>query len=518
VRTIQVHIVHFDPDMKIQQVRLYWDQGSLLKLVNVIGARAKNWPIRDGKDQARLIASSVAGTTQHCAAPSKSSKPEGIIQDPTIAGKPRAQSTNVTRDPHASLSLFAPRDQDEDSSRTAVMAARASSKPPPRDYHDLFVNNDSDSSPQAKGRAASPQKENMSMGPPKAQTAKPPPRDYHDLFVGNESDASPASKSDVASPSKDILSPGIAKGGAGKSYKPSRLFDTDEPESGTPGSPKKASYKSYPLKYNHFDFGDGEDSKPIQADRPKTKHQSQWDFEDFVTPQKPGNKVRDQDKRHFGWEDDEPVMNSPNKHPAVAKPRPDAATNFEFQDDGTPAGDRRPAGHPRGQGNVRTTGLYQNNIYDDSDLLPSPQKKGNPLSTVTNLKDRRKDFDPQFSMTDSSLSQATENKHIPENGAKVVGQMGAQWEASDASPSTQTARPTTSSSNDKENMGQSRRNDIHVGIKSGGDGMGGKKGAGRSWGFGDESDEDGEGGVNGGKFQASKKQQAPKAEKAIWEF
>ncbi|KAJ5153817.1 Nucleic acid-binding OB-fold [Penicillium coprophilum] len=50
-----VHIVHFDANQLIKQIRIYWDQASLLKQVEVIGARGRQWPIRDGKDQVRLL-------------------------------------------------------------------------------------------------------------------------------------------------------------------------------------------------------------------------------------------------------------------------------------------------------------------------------------------------------------------------------------------------------------------------------------------------------------------------------
>ena len=523
----QVHIVHFDSNQKIQQVRLYWDQGSLLKLVDVIGSRARNWPIRDGKDQARLIASSAAGTSQSNGPPKPAA--ENAPHDPNevvITNKPRAQSQNVTRDLHASLALFAHREEEEDSSAPALVAPRASAKPPPRDYHDLFVGNGSDASPKAGARATSPQKENGGTRASKAQSAKPPPRDYHDLFVGNESDASPVSRNKMASPQKENMTPGPAppKAGAGKNFQPSRLFETDRSQPGTPGTPTESSdifRKPDPKKYNHFEFGDGNENQLPTPARPKTKHQSQWDFEDFITPAKVSTKVRGQDVRHFGWSDDEPVMDSPAKHPAVAKARPDANPHFEFGDDGTPGGNRRPAGHARGQGNMKGLGLYQNNVFDESDQPLSSDKKGQPLATVTNLRDRRKDLDPHFSMTDDSPSQGQgNNKPISEARAKVVSQMGAQWEATDQSPGAQ--HPSKNEdrinpiSGDKENIlnGGSKK---HVGIKSGGDGMGGKKGSGRIWGFGDESDEDGVGGANGGKFQAGKKQQAPK-DSGFWDF
>lgn len=97
---------------------------------------------------------------------------------------------------------------------------------------------------------------------------------------------------------------------------------------------------------------------------------------------------------------------------------------------------------------------------------------------------------------------------------------GAQWEITD-SDAPNVDRPASkgsiSGNGNKENLhnGSSGNAIKQVGIKSNGDGMGGKKGTGRSWGFGDESDEDGVG-KNGGKFHASKIQQKPK-DSAFWD-
>lgn len=524
--------MHFDSGQKIQQVRLYWEQGSLLKSLDVIGARARSWPIRDGKEQARLIAASAAGTTQsngHSRPSTATSDNSHLSNEAGHTTKPRSQSKNVTRDPHASLSLFAPREEDEESSQpNAPRALKAqTAKPPARDYHDLFVGNESDASPQtSKARAMSPTKENGGRVAPKAQSAKPPPRDYHDLFVGNDSDASPTSKGRPLSPQKENMTPGpvAAKGGSGKNFQPSRLFDHAQP--GTPKSPEQSpdkGYKTDPRKYNHFDFDGGNEQPNPMASRPKSKHQNNWDFEDFMTPDKVKTKVRGQDVRHFGWSDDEPVMDSPAKHPAVAKARPDSNANFEFQDDGTPAGGRRPAGQSRGMGNVKGKGMYQNNVIGEESPT-RPEKKSHPLATVTNTKDRRNNFDPHFNLTDDSPSSTTNTNKPPvtESRAKLVSQMGAQWEATDSSPGPQSRDRDNEDrinpiSGDKENIQNGSAKKRNTGIKTGGDGMGGKKGSGRSWGFGDDSDEDGPEGKNGGKFKASKIQQAPK-DSGFWDF
>lgn len=434
----------------------------------------------------------------------------------------------MTGDPHASLALFGPRDENQEAPRQpAAVPPRASAKPPPRDYHELFASNENDILSK-ENPAFSPQKENRGL---KAQSANPPPRDYHDLFVGNDSDASPGADTKNSSPQKGnkitTAGPIPKKGGAGKHCLPSRLFEATDTEPGSPGTLQEKYIKPHPQKFNHFDFDeDKQDDKtrPVQT-RPKTKHQSQWDFEGFMTPEKVPQKIRDQDVRHFGWSDDEPNIDSPIKLPTVVQPRPDSKANFEFKDDGTPASGRRPAGYPRAQGLKDGMGLYRNNVINDPDRSSSPEKNSHPLATVTNLPERRKELDPQFSLADDSpinTSLGGTNKPVPGTRIRAVRMMDSQWEASDESPkpihhtqASDNANHGGLSSRDKG--GYSSTSNRNSRIKTGGDGMGGKKGAGRTWGFGSESDEDGPGGANSGKFQAGRKQQAPK-ENSFWDF
>ena len=251
-------MVHFDNEQKISQIRLYWDQGSLLKQVEVMGRSAKNWPIRDGKDQARLIASSASALVRS-GAPTASSRRSNasrgqddvtITERPTTGRSSRSSTTNAMNDPHASLSLFERREESED---IPVPSSR----------------------PIAQ----------------RVQSAKPPPREYSELFVGEN----------VASPSPGDRIP--KKNGGGKSFKANRLFDDEETV------PTPMSVKTSTKKYNHFDFGEGEDAeatpKVRESRQVKSKHQSQWDFDDFVTPEKTKPKVLGQAVRHFGWSDDE---------------------------------------------------------------------------------------------------------------------------------------------------------------------------------------------------------------------
>lgn len=441
----------------------------------------------------------------------------------------QSQNETVSKQPD-SPAKNAPRDRNQETLyQPTVISSRASAKPPQRDYQDLFASHGSDPSPEEQP-GSSPQKGNRGL---KAQSANPPPREYHELFVGDESDASPAAKAKNPSPQKEnkMMTPGsiAPKGGAGKHFLPSRLFETGDSQPGAPGTPeysKENHIKPHPKKFNHFDFDENsEDNKrePAQS-RPNTKHQAQWDFKDFMTPEQVPQKIRDQDVRHFGWGDDEPNHDSPIKHPNMQQPRPDSKANFEFRDDGTPAGGRRPLGHPRGQSAKNGMDLYRNHVIDDLDQNSNPEKKSHPLSTVTNLPEQRKGLDPHFSMADDSPTNNSSNrtsKPVPEARAKAVKMMNAQWETSDESP-----RPNhkTQNSDGADYGGLSLRdkgdysstNNRNNGIKTGGDGMGGKKGAERTWGIGSESDEDGKGRANISKFQPSRRQQAPK-ENSLWD-
>ena len=484
----------FDVGSKIKNIRLNWDQGSLLKQVEVIGARAKSWPIRDGKDQARLIASSTAANTVGAGSSGRmNGSASGNATSPT---KTTQRRQTATKDPHATLSLFTPRDEDEP--RPKAGGPNDAHKPPQRDYHELFARQDGDESHDQ--RSGSPHKDHL----PKSQSAKPAPRDYHDLFVGSESDASPGTKEKMRSPRKGPATPGSVapKGGAGKNYHDIRLFDNDQQDD--PGSPTKKDdvfKKPHPKKYNHFEFTDGDDAESTKKvpdpPRPKTKHQSQWDFEDFMTPEKVNSKVRSGDVRHFGLGQEEEFDNSPRKQP-VPRARPDAQTSFEFEDDGTPAGNRRPPGHPRGAGKINAgEGLYQDHILGGHDSNPGPEKKSHPLSTVTNVKDRSKDFDPHFHFTDSpgnGSPAGRDQKPLDPNRARAVKMMDAQWEAADKSPTpaTATTQPDFSVPKGKENYSLDGFGNKNLGIPTAGDGMGSKKGtSNRDWMFGDGGEEGG---------------------------
>ncbi|KAF2270462.1 hypothetical protein CC78DRAFT_133504 [Lojkania enalia] len=447
-----VHIVHFDKDQKIAQIRLYWDQGSLLKQIDVIGARARNWPIRDGKEQSRLIATSVGSTQPASGASSRRSTTSRGPDDVSIIERPtssRSSVSNAMNDPHATLSLFEPRDINQE--------------------------------PEASHPIA-----------PRAQSAKPPPRELSELFVGQDPGTPTPTSS---SPQKERIP---VKVGGGKNFRPNRLFEDTEEDKAVP---TPISVRTNAKKYNHFEFGEGEDDatpKVRDTARPSSrskKHMSSWDFEDFVTLEKTNPKVMGQNVRHFGWSDDEVGQcfqpedeGSPVRRPVIHKPRPDADAHFDFIDDGTPAADRKPApqkGHLHNKG----LGLYQDHVFhttsdDEGENSHSGDAK-KPLGDVTTAvrnENRKKDFGSHWDMTDNSAGpqktefNGTENgnaKHVPEDRKKVLKGLDPHWGPYGESPEQ----------SKKENM------DAHRGIKTAGNGMGGRKGTISSWTLGGEDDE-----------------------------
>ncbi|KAI1807685.1 hypothetical protein F4811DRAFT_505609 [Daldinia bambusicola] len=433
-RTVYIHIMHivtFDNNGKILQIRQSWDQGSLLKQLDVIGKSGRNWPIRDSKDQIKLIETCV-----------KSSSNGVSNEDPVeVAPRARGNSNNALRDPHASLSLFAPREE-SDESIAAVISPRGGARPRQRDIVEI---------------------------------------------LGDEPVESPG-RDRSESPSKAVA----PKAGVEKKFQPSRLFGDEETLEESDSLEDVASpnrfYRPNPKKFSHFDFGDGSD-EPEQAQPPteeitkKTKHTSQWSFDDFVTPQKvkPSKVLQQKNARHWGNENDE-VLDSPERKPAAGKPRRDAETHFEFIDDGVPSGAPRTA-RPRGATHNNGLGLYKNNLYNEDGNGTPPAIEPQPLGAITNVKDRGRDFESHWDMTDDSPAQKPRSKPvIGEDRKKVVKMMDANWSNYDQSPIQK----------EKENkpIGVSKGPglDGERGIHIGGDGMGGGKGSNRNWLFGDDDD------------------------------
>ncbi|KAI0882700.1 uncharacterized protein GGS22DRAFT_39501 [Annulohypoxylon maeteangense] len=415
-----IHIVTFDNDGKIQQIRQAWDQGSLLKQLDVIGKSGRNWPIRDSTEQIKLIETSVK---------SGNSGPHQHPDD--FAVRSRGNSTNVLRDPHASLALFAPREE-SDESIAAVISPRGGARPRQRDFTEI---------------------------------------------LGDEPVESP-SRGRSESPSKAIA----PKAGTDKKFQPSRLFEDEDvvEESNLPDAVASPSrfIRPNPKKYSHFDFADDPEEFPQAIDpNPKTKHSSQWCFDDFNTPHKakPSKVLQKQNVRHWGNDDDQ-VQESPVRKVAPVKPRRDAETHFEFVDDGTPTGEAR-AARPRGATHNNGLGLYKNNLYSEDGSEAVNGEEPRALGAITNLKDRGRDFEAHWQMTDSP-GQPSPKPPVGEDRKKVMKMMDASWSNFDQSSGQKENKPIP------QRSGTNGERGIHIG----GDGMGGGKGTNRNWLFGDEDE------------------------------
>ncbi|KAH8889566.1 hypothetical protein GQ53DRAFT_219076 [Thozetella sp. PMI_491] len=451
-----IHLVTFDTEGKIAQIRQSWDQGSLLKQLEVIGRTGRNWPIRDSRDQIALLYKSIK---------SHDGASVGAAQELPV--RSRGNSTNILRDPHASLSLFAPREE-KDNLPNAVVSPYAGNRPRQRSFTEILGDEgpeDEEGDSPSRGRSRSPSK---SVAP---------------------------------------------KAGASKNFQPIRLFEKDENAAVDQDTPEKNQspdrfYRPHPKKYEHFDFVDGSNPEDAPArgvdfdKKPKTKHDSTWSFDDFETPQKPTvsrGLHRARDVRHWGNTEEESYETPAAKPPQQVKARRDAEAHFELQDDGFPSDEPRVV-RPRGATHNTNLGLYKNNLYNEDGTAPTPGPRA--LDTITNLKDRHKDFNPHFEMTDDVPQEGEEEPaaKVGENRQKAVRMMESNWTAYDESPAAQ-----------KENSNPTKKGDDR-GISTTGDGMGGKKGSGRGWAIGDDSEEE------LAPRPAPKKQHAQAAKSSFWDF
>ncbi|KAK1752394.1 hypothetical protein QBC47DRAFT_56632 [Echria macrotheca] len=454
VSFLVIHFVTFDAEGRIAQIRQTWDQGSLLKQLDVMGKSGRNWPIRDGKDQLTLVARCV--------------KPTGAAPTPAEAvNRTRTNSTNIMRDPHASLTLFASREEVENAP-VSVVSPYAGNRPRQRSFTEILGDEPEEETSPARGRE-------RSMSPSKAIAPK----------IGAGKNYPPIRLFDTDEEAKPDLPPKV---GAGKNFQPSRLFDSEE--GAQPDTPEKpASPDKYvkpdPRKYTHFEFADGSDPqdapKPSadQGPKPKTKRDPNWSFEDFTTPQKPPPRMlhKARDVRHWGTEENDVVEESPERKQPVVKGRRDAEAHFEFVDDGPEPTEPRAAGRPRGSAHNNGLGLYENNLYNEDGSAPTPGPP--PLGNITNLGGRRKDFETHFVVSDESPEPgngvgADANAKIGDDRKKAVRMMESNWSTYDKSPAQ------------KENNPLSTKGVDERGIAIGGDGMGGKKGTNRDWLFGDD--------------------------------
>ena len=417
---LQVHIVRFNGNRQIQNIRIYWDQASLLRQVEVIGSRSRGWPIRDAKDQTRLIKSAIA------AAPA----------DVGTAPEQKPSNTQETKNT-------------DDSNRPRTPAGRRHIRDPyaAESLTDLLSPGNDRTEPVRAPRSAA--------------TAKPPPRDLSELFVGDdngadEPDASPSKSRGTVAP----------KVGAGRNFQHNRLFDDDETVAAEQGH-QQVAYRVNPNRFSHFDIGADNSDREIQEKpvpgRAMSRHTPQWGFGDFMTPEKPRRPLRGQEINQFPWSDVEPDKTPQYRQP-VAQPRRDANVHFELTDTDNEPKNGRIIGSFQNKG----LNLYRDPILDgtggeeeeeedeEEEKRKSRQQRNNQArfnlaSADTN---RHKNFDSHWYMSDASpgnKNPAPKSDTDYENQRPVgmdrmrsVQMMEAHWETHDESPKRPSVAPPPS--------------------------------------------------------------------------
>ncbi|KAJ5708484.1 hypothetical protein N7488_008285 [Penicillium malachiteum] len=461
-----LHIVHWNAEQEIQQVRIYWDQGSLLKEVEVIGARSRSWPIRAAQEQTRLLRSAAAAKS--------ATAPELPLQNGTKepAARPGSPGKRRIKDPYAADSLYDLLSPNKADAENEIVAPRPrSSSPGKKHTRDPYA-------AESLTELLSPSKASPEPVRPYAPSAvKPPTRDLSDLFIDDEAPATPSKPKRVIAP----------KAGAGKTqvnrifsqgdnldqdrapYKsnPKRFThfelgadnsDLEEKNVGTPKSgagkaqvnrifsqednldQDRAAYKSNPNRFNHFEFGadDSEAGGNLDQDRAAYKSNPhrfshfQIGDDDFEAG---GNLDKDRAAyksnphrfNHFQIGDDETDPATPKKSSALSE----QARNFGYSDsaeaDTPPA--RNHVFKPRRDADVH---------FEMNDEKKDEEPR--PFAAVGSNANRRKDFDSHWDMNDEENGVETENKPIPSDRMKAIKMMESHWDPYD--PESPGPRPT----------------------------------------------------------------------------
>ncbi|RMD42638.1 hypothetical protein DV735_g2480, partial [Chaetothyriales sp. CBS 134920] len=416
------HIVHFDADQKISQIRISWDQGSLLLQTEVIGSRGRNWPVTDGKNQVKLIANSASN--------------QPIARQPTAPTSPRGRST-------------------EESGQTErnVSPSKRLVKDPYTSMDTYFVQQTIENISISQPLPA--------VVPPRAEPFKPAPRDITEILAPG------LQANDPDSPTKSgVIAP---KGGSNQKFGRNRILEENEEDYASP-----KIYKTNPARYNHFDLGELSEDDPFQykkgeskaqdshATRPvnanASKHTSQWDLTDFSTPQKVAVKERPDGKVHFTLDGDTATPTDNASKAAGGKPRRDAAANFELKDDGTPV-ERKVVPKPRkdtlahfaledrptpAQARIIARTDAAKALYRDPLDHVADER---PLADISNNAGRRNDFASSWDLNDDPAPAPStinnENKGVAGHRHNKSWQnVNASWDAYDQ-PAEQERRPTS---------------------------------------------------------------------------
>ncbi|EPS31525.1 hypothetical protein PDE_06480 [Penicillium oxalicum 114-2] len=406
-----IHIVQFNAEQQIQQVRVYWDQGSLLREVEVIGARGRAWPIRPAQDQIRCLKKAI----DEKSAPVLASTTEGNKKD--LPTRPASPGKRYIKDPYSADSLFDLLSPNKDDTPADPFHEPSQSKSSSKRYtRDPYA-------AESLTELLSPSKREEAPPRPYAPAAaRPRAHDYNELFVGDDDEmpSTPSKAEKKVAPKAGAKSQG------------SRIFGDEGEEEDVKAD--RAPYKTDPKKFNHFEIGgdNGEFEVKHQPQRSSHSRQaSQNDVDDLVTPQKSSRVTRTEEARGFGYAESEADLQTPVFRQAVHKPRRDADIHFDLTDDNDDGEEDRPTSSYENRGK----GLYEDRLFDDDG---TPKAGDEAMGVTGNRSSRQSHLESHWDVTDESpVSSKTgdenERTFAPDR-ARAVQMMESSWDKYDKSP------------------------------------------------------------------------------------
>ncbi|KAF3090829.1 hypothetical protein TWF569_010254 [Orbilia oligospora] len=426
-----VHIVQFENGV-IKQIRQYWDQASLLKQLGVIGKSGKNWPIRSGEEQVKLIKASV------------SSVPESAA-DASESASTRPSSKGSNQSGRESIQLFAPRELDEDVFKPAVAPPRGSIKPPGRQLHDI-IGEDGDAPIRHT---------------PKGSTGTGPRRTF---FVGQEIDETNSTPDRKVTVNQN-------------KFKHFELEHNPEKDAETPkpSAPKRTSiYTKAGSSWDFADFATPE-KRPTKVSAQNARTMTWSDDEAETSPVQPQQAKplpRKGLSSQFEIVDETPKKaNGPTREPYV---RMGNESNFALTDDSPNNGTEKKAGVPQARQTV-VKGMEAN--WSNTSPLGEAKPAANfGISTRGDGMGGKKGASRHWDFEDETPKKAngagikTSGNGIKTSGNGMGGRMGSEraWAFGHEDEDANVHKPVYKTAND---------------------GMGGRKATGRGWGF-DEVEED----------------------------
>lgn len=373
-----------------------------MKQVDAIGPHHRSWPIRDGPQQTRLTRSSVSASQENATNSVEVDNNGACRQTSAFTKSLQSSKTKSNTRPSANLSLFEPEDDFNAQNKKAIETSHQ--------------DRTGDSSNLNTKRFSPPKGDLQSSSQPRVETdwvltPKPASKTFNHFEFGEAEVPVSSTK---------------------------RTKEHEHFEFGEAKVPSPSTQSKFNKSQSHFDIGEAPPPLPTtKADIPihsrPSKHASQWDFEDFVTPEKPRQKVRGQNVRHFAWSDDDcEPMETPQRKPRIIHPRRDAAPHFEFEDEGTEVDAQMPLRNTAGATHNKGLKLYENNLYSEVSDTESDKVVNSQVPTSSTNVSRRKDLESHWDMTDEPLIDSTTKvDHSQQNCSdhlKAVKMMDSNWD------------------------------------------------------------------------------------------